>query len=67
MAKEDTDNNSFTGLDHADQTRFKVQEIHLLNSFYHDVNHIEYMGNAKFHLNKTLKNENLVEINLNAF
>ena len=67
MAKDDTDNASFTALDHADQTRFKVQEIHLLNSFYHDVNHIEYMPSAKFHLPKTLKNENLVEINLNAF
>lgn len=60
MAKED-------GSEQTDQTRFKVQEIHTLNSLYQDLNHIEFGEQSKFELPKTLKHENLVEINLNAF
>lgn len=61
MAKED-------GSEQQDQTRFKVQEIHMLNSFYQDLNQIEYnASNAKIHLPKSIKHENLVEINMNAF
>lgn len=60
MAKED-------GSEQQDQTRFKVQEIHTLNSFYKDLNSIEYPDKSKFQLPKSLKHENLVEINMNAF
>ncbi|CDW76997.1 signal recognition particle 72 kda protein [Stylonychia lemnae] len=60
MAKDD-------GSEQSDLTRFKVQEIHTLNSLYQDLNQIEYGEISKFVLPKTLKNENLVEININAF
>ncbi len=60
MAKED-------GSDQSDLTRFKVQEFHLINSFYHALNQIEYHENSTVKVPKTIKNENLVELNLNAF
>jgi hypothetical protein len=60
LAKED-------GSEQNDMTRFKVQEIYTLNHFYHDFNQIEYNSLAKFSLPKTLKHENLVETNMNAF
>lgn len=60
MAKED-------GSDQQDLTRFKIQEIHTLNSFYQEFNQIEYAAKSKFQLPKTLKNDNLIEINMNAF
>ena len=62
LAREDDSH-----LDHSEQTRFKVQELHLLNSFYHDLNQIEYDQFAKLSVSKTLKNEMLVEFNVNAF
>lgn len=55
------------GSEQSDLTRFKVQEIHTLNSFYNEFNHIEYRDDAIVHLPKTLKHENLVELNMNAF
>ena len=60
MARED-------GADHTDLSRFKVQEIHTLNSFQQEFNQVEYGANARFALPKTLRHENLVEINLSAF
>jgi hypothetical protein len=38
-----------------------------MNSFYHDLNQIEYGTQAKLSLPKSLKNDNLVELNINAF
>ncbi len=55
------------GSEHSELTRFKVQEIHTLNSFYQDFNQIEYSAQARFTLPKTIKHENLIELNVNAF
>ncbi len=60
MAKED-------GSEQSDLTRFKIQEIHTLNSFYHEVNSIEYSQKATFQLPKSLRHDNLIELNMNAF
>lgn len=60
MARED-------GSDQSDLTRFKVQEIHTLTSFYNEFNLIEFREDALMTLPKTIKNENLVEINVSAF
>lgn len=38
-----------------------------MNSFYHDLNQIEYGNAAKLTVAKSLKNEMLVELNVNAF
>ena len=38
-----------------------------MNSFYHDLNQIEYGKFAKLAVAKSLKNEMLVELNVNAF
>ena len=56
---------------HAELGRFKVQELHMLNSFSHEFSAIEYnLGGlttgAKFNLSKTLKHDNLVELNMSA-
>jgi hypothetical protein len=48
-------------------TRFKVQELHQLTTFYNEFNLIEYGENMKVHVPKTIKNDNLVELNMNAF
>jgi hypothetical protein len=60
MAKQD-------GSDNSDITRFKVQELHMINSFSNYLNKIEYNASSKIRIPKTIKNENLVELNLNAF
>lgn len=40
----------------------------MLNGFYQDLNQIEYKAiNAKLALPRSIKHENLVEINVNAF
>ena len=39
----------------------------MLNHLYHDINALEYPTSATFTLPKTIKHENLVEINMNAF
>jgi len=54
------------GSDQTDAARFKIQEYHTLNNFYNGFNLIEYTGNAKFVLPKSLKHDNLVEVNINA-
>jgi hypothetical protein len=41
MAKED-------GSEQSDLNRFKIQEIHTLNNFYHEVNLIEYNEKSTF-------------------
>jgi len=60
MAKED-------GSDQTDLVRFKVQELFLISQFYNAVNNIEYSEKATIKVPKTIKNENLVELNLTAF
>lgn len=56
---------------HAELGRFKVQELHMLNSFVHEFSAIEYnvggsSNGARFNLPKTLKHDNLVELNMSA-
>ena len=60
MARED-------GSEQSDLTRFKVQEIHTLNSFYHEVNLIQYNDKSTLNLPKNLRHDNLIELNMNAF
>ena len=56
---------------HGEAVRFKIQELHALNTFTHEFSSIEYnAGGAKkgprFNLPKSLKHENLVEVNMSA-
>lgn len=56
---------------HSELGRFKVQELHVLNSFSHEFSSIEYnvggsLSGARFNLPKTLKHDNLVELNMSA-
>lgn len=56
---------------HVELGRFKVQELHMLNSFSHEFSAIEYnaggsSNGARFNLPKTLKHDNLVELNMSA-
>jgi hypothetical protein len=56
---------------HGETTRFKIQELHALNTFCHEFSAIEYnAGGAKsgprFNLPRSLKHESLVEINMSA-
>ena len=56
---------------HSEMGRFKVQELHVLNSFSHEFSSIEYnaggsVNGARFNLPKTLKHDNLVELNMSA-
>ena len=56
---------------HGDATRFKIQELHALNSFSQCFSAIEYnvggaAPGARFTLSRSLKHENLVEINMSA-
>lgn len=60
MAKQDQS-------DISDQLRFKVQEMHMLNSFYQDFNSIEYNEKVKLGIPKSIIHENLIELNTNAF
>lgn len=55
----------------ADLVRFKIQELHALNSFSRQFSLIEYnMGGSvkgsRFNLPRSLKHENLVEVNMSA-
>ena len=52
-------------------SRFKIQELHALNSFCHEFSSIEYNAGgsatgARFILPKSLKHDNLVEMNMSA-
>ena len=60
MARED-------GSDKSDILRFKVQEMHVLNSFYTNINNTEYEGNQTIKIPQHIKNENLIEHNINSF
>lgn len=56
---------------HSDATRFKIQELHALNSFCHEFSAIEYncgghTNGPKFNLPKSLKHDNLIEVNMSA-
>ena len=56
---------------HSEMGRFKVQELHVLNSFSQEFSSIEYNAGgshtgARFNLPKTLKHDNLVELNMSA-
>jgi hypothetical protein len=56
---------------HGDLTRFKIQELHALNTFSQEFSAIEYNAGgaeagARFNLPKSLKHDNLVEINMSA-
>lgn len=56
---------------HGEMARFKVQELHALNSFSHEFSSIDFnVGGAdkgaRFNLPKTLKHDNLVEVNMSA-
>ncbi len=56
---------------HSELGRFKVQELHVLNSFSQEFSSIEYnvggsSSGARFNLPKTLKHDNLVELNMSA-
>ena len=54
-------------LNSADLVRFKVQEIHTLNQFYQQYSRIEYQKSSRLQISKSIKNENLIELNVNAF
>ena len=60
MAKED-------GSEKKDMARFKVQEFHQLTNFIHELNLIEYEEGMKLNVPSSIKHENLVELNMNAF
>ena len=53
-----------------DQTRFKVQEMHLLNQLFRQYSDIEYTTSDKdttwFEFAKTIRNNILVELNINS-
>lgn len=57
---------------HTDATRFKIQELHALNTFCHEFSAIEYnIGGAqktgpRFNLPRSLKHDNLIEVNMSA-
>ena len=56
---------------HADQTRFKVQELHALNTFAHEFSSIAYnlggpASGSRFRLPRSLKHDSLVEVNMSA-
>jgi hypothetical protein len=60
LARED-------GSDVADAARFKVQEYHMLNSLLASgFSMVEYNSKSKFTLSKSLKNQALIEVNVNA-
>lgn len=60
LAKED-------GQDQADAARFKIQEYHMLNSLLSSgFSEVEYRDKSKFALSKSLKNQILIEVNINA-
>lgn len=55
----------------ADQARFKIQELHALNTFSGQFSLIEYnlggpSSGPRFNLPRSLKHENLVEVNMSA-
>lgn len=39
----------------------------MINSLYNHINHIEYGEISTFKIPRNIKNENLVELNINAF
>jgi hypothetical protein len=39
----------------------------MINELYNHINHIEYEENSNFKIPRSIKNENLVELNINAF
>lgn len=49
-----------------DVARFKIQELHLINSLCNCFNQVEYFKSSKFDLSSSLKHHNLVEANLTA-
>jgi len=56
---------------HAEMARFKVQELHALNSFSHEFSAIDFnvggaVSGARFNLPKTIKHDNFVEVNMSA-
>lgn len=56
---------------HSEQPRFKVQELHALNTFAFEFSSISYnLGGpatgSRFRLPKTLKHDSLVEVNMSA-
>ena len=60
MAKEE-------GSDQADAARFKIQELHMLNSLLSSgFSQVDYRASSKFNLSKSLKNQILIEVNMNA-
>lgn len=60
LSKED-------GQDQADAARFKIQEYHMLNSLLSSgFSEVEYRDKSKFALSKSLKNQILIEVNINA-
>jgi|688.fasta_scaffold533143_1 hypothetical protein len=60
IAKEDKS-------DSTDAARFKIQELHMLNSLLRSgFSLVEYKAKAKFALPRSLKNQNLIEANMNA-
>jgi len=50
-----------------DLLRFKVAELHSLCNFYNEYNSICFPEDARISVPKSIKNENLIEVNLNAF
>ena len=56
---------------HTDITRFKIQELHTLNTFSHEFSSIEYNAGGpatgpRFQLSRSLKHESLVEVNMST-
>jgi len=60
LAKEDNS-------DQTDAARFKIQEYHMLNSLLSSgFSQVDYKAKSKFSLSKSLKNNILIEVNMNA-
>lgn len=52
-------------MDENEETKFKIQELHILNNLKRSFSDVKYNGNV-FDISRKVKNNNLVETNMSA-